>query len=360
MPVETDQYMPILRWKRGEHVALENLRTATKERLDPIFVVEADYDPVIDGAQDPAFEARLDQIVSSTERYWPDHDASIDFVNVDEDARCGPTLQHFLIYFFDRARLRNLTLRPVVRIGDDAAFRSAVAAIVSQDGAGVTLRLDPYSFDTSTNSEIDTLLDDIGLTYSQVDLVIDCAQHVLPTAIMTTVTVSVIGAITNIGSWRTLTLAAGSFPDSLSALSIGAQVIPRNCLLLWSSVRAAAPARLPRLGDYAIIHPEPPEVAGFMNPSASVKYTVDNGWLILRGQGTRTRGSGGFAQFRAHAINLVANPQYCGPGFSYGDQLISDIATGAAGAGNLETWVRIGINHHIEFVVDRLASYNGP
>lgn len=97
-----------------------------------------------------------------------------------------------------------------------------------------------------------------------------------------------------------------------------------------------------------------------MNPSASVKYTVDAGWLILRGQGTRTPGTGGFAQFANHAVNLVANPLYCGPGFSWGDQQIHDIASGVTGAGNLETWVRIGVNHHLEFVVDRLASYSGP
>lgn len=97
-----------------------------------------------------------------------------------------------------------------------------------------------------------------------------------------------------------------------------------------------------------------------MNPSASVKYTIDDGWLIIRGQGTRTPGTGGFSQFLAHAALLVSRPEYCGANFSWGDEMISDIAAGTQGSGNLETWVRIGVNHHIEFVVDRLASYAGP
>lgn len=356
MPEATDQYMPILRWKRGEHVALENLKPGTKQRLDPVFVVEAGYDPVEQGGHDPAFDLRVAQLVSTAKRYWPSHHASIDFANVDEDARVGAGGQHFLEAFFDRARAENLLLRPVIRVDDGGPFRAAVA----QDGRGATLRLNPYDFDAATNADIAQLLADVGLTEGDVDLVIDSAQHVLPTAVMTTVVVNTIAAVANLPAWRTLTVAAGSFPDSLAGLALGVQIMPRNCFTLWTSVRAAAPARLPRVGDYAIIHPEPPQVAGYMNPSASVKYTIDQGWLIIRGQGTRTRGSGGFSQFRAHAVTLANHPLYCGAAFSFGDNLINDIATGAATPGNLETWVRIGVNHHIEFVVDRLASYSGP
>jgi hypothetical protein len=360
MPEATDAYMPILRWKRGEHVALENLKPATKDRLDPIFVVEAGYDPLEDGGHDPAFDARLSQLISTMKRHWPSHHASVDFSNVDQDARVGTAGQHFVEAFFDRARAENLHLRPVITLEDDAPFRASVAVVVAQDRRGATLRLDPYELDAGTNSDIAQLLRDVALTEAEVDLVVDSAEHVLPTAVMTTVIVAAIGSIANITAWRTLTLAAGSFPDSLTALSIGRQIIPRNCFTLWTSVRAAGPARLPRVGDYAIIHPEPLEVVGYMNPSASVKYTVDQGWLIIRGQGTRTRGSGGFQQFITHAQQLVHDPLYCGPAFSFGDNLIHDIATGATGPGNLETWVRIGVNHHIEFVVDRLASYAGP
>lgn len=360
MPEATDTYMPVLRWKRGEQVALDNLQSATKNALDPVFVIDAGYDPVDDGGHDPAFDARVAQLISTLARHWPGHQASIDFSNIDANARVGSSGRHFVEEFFDQARAEGLLLRPVVSLDVDGPFRAAVANVASLDGRGATLRLNPFDFDATTNADLAQLLTDIGLTEGTVDLVIDAAQHVLPTPVMSTVVVATIGAIMNISAWRSLTLAAGSFPESLAALTVGTQIIPRNCLTLWTTVRAASPARLPRLGDYAIIHPEPLEVAGFMNPSASVKYTVDQGWLILRGQGTRTRGSGGFTQFRNHAQQLVAHPLYCGTAFSFGDNLINDIATGAVCPGNLETWVRIGVNHHIEFVVDRLASYSGP
>lgn len=111
-------------------------------------------------------------------------------------------------------------------------------------------------------------------------------------------------------------------------------------------------------GDYATIHPIPVEEGldpRTMNPTASVRYTFEDTWILLRGQGTRTRGGQGFAQFLGHADTIVAMPQYRGEPFSFGDGKIMRIHRRAEGQGNLETWVTIGVNHHIAEIAGQLA-----
>lgn len=93
-----------------------------------------------------------------------------------------------------------------------------------------------------------------------------------------------------------------------------------------------------------------------MNPSASVRYTVDNNWLLIRGEGVRNRGGRGFAQFQDHAENLIRLPQYRGEAFSFGDEKIARISRREDRPGNLETWIMIGVNHHLTEIADQLAS----
>lgn len=72
-----------------------------------------------------------------------------------------------------------------------------------------------------------------------------------------------------------------------------------------------------------------------MNPTASVRYSFEDTWILLRGQGTSTRGGQRFAQFVGHADTIVAMPQYRGELFSFGDGKIMKIHRRAEGQGVL-------------------------
>ncbi|NJL73243.1 MAG: hypothetical protein HC888_17745 [Candidatus Competibacteraceae bacterium] len=91
--------------------------------------------------------------------------------------------------------------------------------------------------------------------------------------------------------------------------------------------------------------------------AASIRYTVQNDWLIVRGMGTRTRGAGGFSQFCQGASTLRQLPQYCGASFSAGDAEIDAIGQRTTKCGNLETWLWIGINHHVTFAVRQIQNF---
>lgn len=185
---------------------------------------------------------------------------------------------------------------------------------------------------------------------------------VIPTPAQSRIARAIFDEIPNLGEWRSFVLASGAFPTDLAAMSIGQNLVPRHDWHLWRHVCGHAPARDPIFADYTTRHPDLPDDfdPALINMSASVRYTDDDNWLVLRGRGVRTQGGGGFQQYRGHAQNLIRMAEYCGATFSWGDQRIQEIATGTTTAGNSETWVSIAINHHIEFAVDQISNLRGP
>jgi hypothetical protein len=158
--------------------------------------------------------------------------------------------------------------------------------------------------------------------------------------------------------WRTFTVLAGSFPKDLSHLSIGTHLVPRFEWLHWrASLENANLPRVPTFGDYTTQHAlytVPPPGA---NVCASVRYTTDEAWLVMRGEALRSKTGPKYAQYPATAELLCEQKEYRGPAFSSGDHYIWQIASREIEVtGSPETWLRAGINHHLAFVVRQVAA----
>src|SRR5262249_21369914 len=128
----------------------------------------------------------------------------------------------------------------------------------------------------------------------------------------------------------------------------------REDWLFWLAHENTRLERRPTYGDYGIqyaLYEEPPARS---NPSASIRYTSDDYWVIMRGEGLFNDGGPGNAQYGANALLLSEREEFCGRSFSYGDQYIDDLGKGF-GTGTPETLLRAGTNHHITFVTDQLS-----
>lgn len=163
--------------------------------------------------------------------------------------------------------------------------------------------------------------------------------------------------IPNLNSWRTFTAACGSFPKDLSAYEIGDHFLRRSDWLSWKLSYLSATARKPTFSDYTIQHPyfaEPPAHANF---SASIRYTLNSEWLIMRGQGVFVDGGPGFKQWPALAELLCGKEEFCVEGFSSGDQYIAQMGAQQKVTGSAETWIRAGMNHHMAFVLRQVEHF---
>lgn len=163
------------------------------------------------------------------------------------------------------------------------------------------------------------------------------------------------GKIPFLDKWGTVTMAAGSFPKDLQGLSVGEHLLPRIEWQRWKEIVSIRPRRIPTFGDYATLPPLlQPSFPG-MNVSASIRYTVGEHWLVMRGEGLRNEGGPGHAQYPANAQLLMEHREFCGREFSFGDNYIYERPTKKNKPGIPMNWVTVGVNHHLTFVVRQIA-----
>jgi hypothetical protein len=158
---------------------------------------------------------------------------------------------------------------------------------------------------------------------------------------------------------RSLTLVATAFPPSMTEVTGPIQFIRRQEWLLYKSLMGllAAGTRHPSFGDYAIASPGLPQGdMRLLKPSATVRYAVNDGWIIVKGSNVRDNG---FEQYRGCCGAVTACASYLGPGFSPGSEYIERCRAGVEPTGNLSTWRWVGTNHHMTKVVHDLASFHG-
>lgn len=341
-------YVPILKWKQGEQRALAALLPNDRAGCIPLLDLLAE-----------AFESSkkslvqvCDDICDEIAKCWGPAPAFVDF---DDDIDSGVVTQ-----LFASARARELALVPVTALWRPTQWQSAVAAVIAADKRGVCLRVSPEEIYGQTfGSDLAQLAATLGCAHAAADLLLDWGPIDEGDGPRTAITLrAALPLVPQIASWRSITFAASAFPKLLSDVGVGRGVIARA---EWEAhgllISAPGLARPVAFGDYAIAYPiyEPTPYSG----SAAIRYTVTTEWLIFRGRSLRLPGA--YKQFPALCQQLVADPQFCGSGFSWGDDQIVGYASGnLPGTGNTTTWRAVGTNHHVTFVARQVASRFAP
>lgn len=354
-------YVPILKWKAGEQRALKELEISIKEKITPLIeIVPVPWD-YTNECPAKTIDEHLADIGSKLKECWDNNGPLyLDTHFLEDDIKMANG-QHYLAYIFDEARKNNIKLIPVTSCQRSLSFQKEVANIYLQDSFGICIRITNEDLDGDLDAKLDEtlneLLSTLGIDPNQVDLLIDMA-YINPkekyknyAAIITT-----LNSISALGNWRNLILSGCSFPPSLSEINSYGQ-IPRVEWDIWKKlVTGKVVERIPIFSDYAINHPEYIEVdPRIMQMSANIRYTIDDSWLIFKGDLVKKVGWG---QMRSLSTKLVNDPHYCGMNYSWGDKYIYECANGSVGTGNATTWRQVGTNHHITFVVKQISNFS--
>jgi hypothetical protein len=169
-------------------------------------------------------------------------------------------------------------------------------------------------------------------------------------------------ALPQLSKWRSFIVLAGAFPKDLQGLERNRlHTLPRDEWFYWREQVLMLPRsiRRPTFGDYTIQHAvyqEPPENS---NPSASIRYTHSDYWIIMRGEGVKNKDGPGYAQYPAEAQLLCERDEFCGGEFSRGDRYMYKTSQTPDPPGNARTWLRAGINHHMVYAVRQIAAFFG-
>ncbi len=354
-------YVPILKGKKGELDALKNLKAPTKKLIQPLveippvpwnFIEEAHTKSVGDHVA-PLGEKLVSSWGNGSAMYLDSN--LIDSVN-------GST-QSALLSVAESIDPQRLKIIPVTGISRKEDRINECKSVAQTHSEGVCIRIEREDMNRADlSTAITNLIEKLSIPIDQVDLLIDM-QHLADDQ-TSLYPMAVMGVLFSLGGivdeFRSLTIAGASFPPDMSDVSQNSsKKIPRKELEIWNTICSRLQKnRWPRFGDYAISHPTLSKIdPRIMSPSASIRYTTQTEWLILKGRSLRRFK---FDQFHSLSKDLISSPEFCGKDFSAGDAFIHKCGTDfESGTGNLTTWRFVGTNHHIEYVTQQLANQFG-
>ncbi len=352
-------YIPCLRWKQGEYLAIEHLPLNTKNLIMPLIEIpEIGYD-FQENKEVRSIEEHLNLFTKRVNDKWGHDECFVD-IHIIDTSKLLTTGQHPAIFVFDDLRLKGVQAVPVVWVNQDFSFQSAIFQTVHQDSRGICIRinLEEAANPTILNS-VNKLLKNCGVKVEQSDLILDLgAPNFDPLDGFIGLVETTIRTLPYLKNWRSFGLIGTSFPASLSGVNTGLSYLPRKEWLLYKGLVVnlkTSSVRIPTFGDYAVNHPEISNLDyRITKPKANIRYALSDRWLIARGQNVRDYG---YEQHRDLCKLIIRSNEYCGETFSPADKYIYDCAKGKVGAGNLSTWRQIGTNHHIEIAVKDVANF---
>lgn len=360
MAITVLDYVPVLKWRQGEYQALLRLSAGHKAMVRPLIEITP---PEYDFEKRRAKKTLIEQLEPFAERLrskWGSRPAFLDTSLLEPTARL-PGGVHPLDFLMEGARTVEARLIPVTALDRDLAHYNAVARAMLIDGLGVALRcsLDDIA-DPDFPARLSSLLGDLNANLADVDLIIDlAAKNFDPIEVLAELLVGLLDSDPIFGAVRSLILVGTSFPASMGEVKPPIQKLKRWEWLLYKAVIAALPpgARQPTFGDYAISSVDMP--GGDMRlikPSATVRYAVDDAWLIAKGVNVRDNG---YEQYRGCCGEIVNSGEAYPNGYSRGSDYVHGCYGNVEKTGNMTTWRWVGTNHHITKVVDDLASFHG-
>jgi len=367
-------YVPILRWKAAEREALKELPSEERRIITPLVeLIMPARKRLKKGEKPKTSEEYQTQSIEKLKGTLPDLPKEVleywgnSPIFIDLNLLIGGTLREWgYTEIMSKGHTLGTVIIPVIRLNSDADLENTVVKIVKQHEGGLCLRIlrsDLSSRNMAIN--INEFFKKHHLRHEQVDLLIDFELvEGMPPSEYSQITKS-IQNIPDLLKWRTFTVAGGAFPFDLSRFSAhGTYRIPRSDWTCWfSEIYSGTLKRKPAFADYTIQHPIYTEPNPDANPSASIRYTSDNEWVIMRGEALHKvdkdgNEGPGHSQYPSHAQLLMGQPEYKGKDFSYGDAYIAekgaDVDT--TKTGNPRTWLRAGVNHHLVLVARQISS----
>jgi len=358
--VDSKHYVPILKWKRAEQGALTELSKEHKKYITPLIqFVMSNYDP----------KDKLEEIVQKFEGHLPEIPRKviaawgITPIFIDVSLLFTTPLKAKSLDLISRnGYLSGGVFIPVIHLDDDPAIKTVAYSIARDQGNGICLRLICPNFSDATklNRSITEIMSHSGLKEKDIDLMVDI-KETGENSNKYTKYLNLSQTLPTVSQWRSFIFGSGAFPKNLSQCRIDEEnLITRIDWQSWKNLTINKELRRkPTFSDYTIQYPVYQDITQFFPPTTSIKYTLEDEWLIMKGQKQK------YDKYLASATLLVNDNRFYGEGFSYGDAYISEKARHfpayirnplIKGTGSTESWLRAGINHHLTVVAHQIAN----
>lgn len=339
-------YVPILKWKRGEQFALLNLKDSDKAKMTPMFSVVSETEP----------KPFIDKIL----RFWGNkYPIYVGFhQNVFDDTSIKT--EDLMLSTLKLSIANKIKVIPAVCSNNTREYFEMIKSNLKLLTNGMVIHIKPTDYKTY-DTLIDEIINNTGISKRDTDLIIDL-YRINASFDMDLYYNIVSGIINNLSGegYRRIIFSASSFPDSLAGTKQNSiSEIPRIEWNIWRRLKKEVNIDF---GDYASDDPLDISLSDGATIIPTVRYTKENQWYIIRGS-YNPSSPRDYQQFHKLCKMLVSRRDiYCGKTHCWGDEKIHECAANTCvgvgcNHGNLETWVKIGINHHLTFTMNQVSTY---
>ena len=356
MPVKN--YVPILRPKQGEVLAIRELSEVAQKRITPFFDVHRVQ--IKNGKKEKSLDEHLDSIIERICENWPSkREFFWDLFSIELSERLQNG-KHPVLWFGQSLYNKQMTPIPTIGTDRDDSYIKAIQSLLARglaDSICVRILRDDLETPIETINDLTDIMNRLEISPSKCHLLIDM-RFVEEAQIETIVeTVSEFTSQCNIDFWKTFTFSSSSFPVDMAQFKPDSDSrVPRVELKLWNALMNAEPliGRKSNFGDYAIINPEKPDVDPVrIRAGGKIRYATKDGWIIVKGHGLH-RGER-YNQYRTLSRKVMNFPEYRGTSYSWGDDYLDKCSKGRVGTGNLTTWIKVDTNHHLTLVGEQIS-----
>lgn len=321
-------YVPSLKGKRGEKFALKELSPLVKEKIKPIINVI--------------------KIKNAINFY--DENAFIDF----HEKSINNIPDSLIVQQFEelqRSIKRTTKLTSVIKHGYPQNVLKQIKPYLFNIDNGIALRI-PRTCLSSLKFDIDSIVKILKVDAKSIDVIVDfgCIND-MALGLVEDIAQNICKAISDV-EIRNLIVLSSAFPVGISTKSNTIGEISRYDWNLFKGLNKLIPNII--FGDYGADDPFDPQIDSRVNIVPTIRYTTNECWKIIRGSYDPAMPYN-FSQFTDLSKELVKARFYKGKTFSWGDLKIYQCANSQCSTGNLETWVRVAMNHHITLAANECA-----
>ncbi|CAI1829086.1 Uncharacterised protein [Serratia quinivorans] len=359
-------YVPIIKAKPGEFMALSNLKDQYSEKIFPFFEIPKITDKTKELASlrgsRQLTKDYLDLIANGISSSYHSSVMFFDLFEWKPDVYVE-TGEHTYSYLYRNLSSKGISVYPVVGFDrwPDVDYQNAIKSLVVSEGTRYCLRIDSVSLDDAYDVDyfVDTIteiMDSLALSGKELIILFDFGDVTRKSIVSLQADMQhLLKVVADFGCGAVM-IAGCSFPILINdavKTEDSTDFVDRREMIAWKILSEEHDINL-IFADYGIRNPSGANDIITKHVNGKIRYTIENKYFVARGH-SKQKGNKG-DQIYDLAKVIVSSAYYLGEKFSWGDAKILACSRKEF-KGRAQDWISYDTNHHISYVVEEVLEF---
>ncbi|BFI60740.1 hypothetical protein KD5_04900 [Yersinia pseudotuberculosis] len=359
-------YVPIIKAKPGEFMALTKLKDQYSQKIFPFFEVPKITDKTKELASlrgsNQLTRDYLDLIASGISNSCKSSAMFFDLFEWKPDIYVE-TGEHTYSYMYRNLSAKGLSVYPVIGFDrwPDTDYKNAIKSLIVPEGITYCLRIDSVSLDDAYDVDyfvdtINEIMGELRLSGKELMILLDFGDVTRKSIVSLQADMQHLLKIIKEFECDAILIAGCSFPILINDAvknEDSTDFVERREMITWKILSEEYDMKL-IFADYGIRNPSGANDIITKHVNGKIRHTINNKYFVARGHSKQKGNKGEQIYDLAHTI--INSPFYLGEGFSWGDERILACSRKEL-RGRAQDWISFDTNHHISFVVEEILEF---